>query len=96
MLKSVLKDTAQLEQYQNTLDDYGQPLYKAPITIKCVKFAKYDKHISDTSVTVYDSTTVITDVPIQMQDRIDGSQIKSVIPIKTARAKIIGYEVLLT
>lgn len=92
-LRKYLRHTAELERKTDRTDRFGQAVYEPPETVAARKTPVRGVVRTETGEDVEAETEIVTgpDVPVEVQDRIDGSDVRRVIERSDKAGRIIGY-----
>lgn len=79
------------EQGNPRYDGFGQPLYAAPANMRALYLQKEGVRRSATGDDVEVESYALTDAPVSLGDKIEGSDVRRVEPI-VRKGKVIGRE----
>lgn len=91
VMMTYLNQSAQLERFQKD-DDYGNPIFESPVTIKCRRqpIGRFER--SSFGDSVVPKTVYYTDRPVAVGDKLDGYTVLDVPEMVDLSGMVVGYK----
>lgn len=92
----LLNETCSYEKYSNN-NIYNEKEYHKPIIIKCFKSYNFsnDRVYDEQNISNNQNVFIGNDFEPNPFDKIDGKEIKQIIPVKGLKCPVIGWQIVL-